>query len=370
MQQFPQELVDETLGHLEDEKSTLEACSVVERRWAQPSQALLFSRLTASSETKIQQLASLFKAKPLGNHVKILRVVFPDVRDETFVFLLIDLVSLVPRLHELEVIPGKRANISSRLPHTEFYPPSCFLSLLDGVVALPTFRSLIFVNWHFPHIEIIPLAPTLTNLRFVSCHFGRYGRTCYPGEETVVYKGGMALGWLSVEACSGWDELQQWMQKSTLTTSLSIGGMPYQPMNGDILRKLQSIEVSIDLGSGSLPDLQTAITGLEILQVGHCSTLAVYFEPPLCNDTLTAIQNWLKSFLLKRHQLLRFHVPMQRDGRELVAAEEISNRLTNSCQQNMYAEILGIHVQWEHTRPWCGTFQCLMRGGTKHGFER
>ncbi|KAJ7605394.1 hypothetical protein DFH06DRAFT_1348768 [Mycena polygramma] len=288
MANFPQELIDETIDFLHDEPPALRACATVAKCWTPAAQLHLFSRLTAKSTARVNAVADGLSGTALGRYVLSVHIVFPvplpphpeDAgEDERFVFALIDLFAEMPRVQEL-VIQACRpsrwqwtgapylVSMGERQMTREFYPPSCFLQLLDGVISRDFFKSLTFINWDFPHAEILPIVDALPELLIKCCRLGTAatfpGVTSYPGVWTVPYSGQMQVGKLSVEECTGWVDFQHWIARSIKTTHLAISTDHDCHLSHDVLNGLECIEYSLQLdhkeSAEVLPSL-AALTG-------------------------------------------------------------------------------------------------------------
>lgn len=60
---FPQELIDETIGHLEDDIGASTACALVNSMWTSASQRNIFRSITISSTTQVLALHKALEVK-------------------------------------------------------------------------------------------------------------------------------------------------------------------------------------------------------------------------------------------------------------------------------------------------------------------
>ncbi|KAJ7602180.1 hypothetical protein DFH06DRAFT_1351608 [Mycena polygramma] len=354
MANFPQELIDETIDFLHDEPPALRACATVAKCWTPAAQLHLFSRLTAKSTARVNAVADGLSGTALGRYVLSVHIVFPvplpphpeDAgEDERFVFALIDLFAEMPRVQEL-VIQACRpsrwqwtgapylVSMGERQMTREFYPPSCFLQLLDGVISRDFFKSLTFINWDFPHAEILPIVDALPELLIKCCRLGTAatfpGVTSYPGVWTVPYSGQMQVGKLSVEECTGWVDFQHWIARSIKTTHLAISTDDDCHLSHDVLNGLECIEYSLQLDHKESAEVLPSLAAL-VGSVGiPCKRVGIYIETLLDREGQGGLETWLTLVRIRADQELRIElVLMEPPG---MRREELEREIVDGCR--------------------------------------
>ncbi|KAJ6504313.1 hypothetical protein C8R47DRAFT_1210380 [Mycena vitilis] len=354
MANFPQELIDETIDYLHDEPPALRACATVAKCWTPAAQLHLFSRLTAESTARVNTVADGLSRTALGRYVLSVHIVFPvqlpphsrDAgEDERFAFALIGLFAQMPRVRELVIEAWRPSrwqwtgapyleSMRERQMTREFYPPPCFLQMLEGVLSRDFFRSLTFLNWDFPHAEILPIVDALPELLIKCCRLGTAatfpGVTSYPGVRTVAYSGKMQVGKLCVDGCTGWPDFQHWIARSIRTTYLAISSCDDCHLSYDVLNGLECIEYSLQLDDKESEEVLPCLAAL-VGSVGiPCKRVGIYIETLLDRRGQAGLETWLTLVRIRPDQELRVQlVLMVPPG---MRQEELELEILDGCR--------------------------------------
>ncbi|KAJ7142172.1 hypothetical protein C8R46DRAFT_1028074 [Mycena filopes] len=357
MDVFPQELIDETLDHV-DSPETLHACALVETRWAPRAQLRLFSYLTVETSNKALGLAGTFFDKPLlGRHVKRLHIGFPPrygwqyrPDDVEFVAALSILVSTIPNVVELLLCGGRLPQGGVSADHAspaasmrrgrvlDFNLGDEGMQMLATIINAVGFRSLSWVNWSFPNPALIPRAPSLRSLAFISCRFGPSINSPSPGT------GPMRVDLCSVYGCDDHEMLQNWMIASTTIHTLNVTGVSRWPVKEPLRTRLQSLEFVVDLDASRKRVVESELSALyhEVPQLG------IYFKQAPTLLSIQAIESWILDLRLAPAQLLRLQIPLYVRGYDPPALMlRILNTMQGALAGNKSVKVIGVQQDVE-----------------------
>jgi hypothetical protein len=148
MHNFPQELVNGTLDHLDEDHDTLKMCALVASTWTPQAQRHLFSSVLLDGIEKTERLACLLEPPRLylANYIHIVQISLLPIREadpqhgrnnafHSHSRALLPILLAVTQIQELHLMCGRDRDFERLRPFTELYLLAWFMTMIMGVLS-------------------------------------------------------------------------------------------------------------------------------------------------------------------------------------------------------------------------------------------